>query len=133
MSIVYEYNNSTFINKLFFFWLCIKYLTSKLAIISISKIFRLNVWYFCVIICFLTELLTLGILFSTAIDAALVAKPEILSILPSISVILALYQQSTSVRHFLVCVIIFSRIDLSVSCLVFKNKSTSINTIYFCD
>ena len=39
---------------------------------------------------FLTRLLTLGVLFSTACNAAVVAKQEILSIFPSISVILAL-------------------------------------------
>ena len=39
---------------------------------------------------FLTKLLTLGILFLTAVNAALVAKPPILGILLSISVILAL-------------------------------------------
>ena len=39
---------------------------------------------------FLTWLITLGILFSTAVNAAVVAEPEILGILLSISVILAL-------------------------------------------
>ena len=39
---------------------------------------------------FLTKLLILSILFSTAVKAAFVAKPLILGILPSISVILAL-------------------------------------------
>ena len=38
---------------------------------------------------FLTKLMTLGILFSTAVNAELVARPVILGILPSISVILA--------------------------------------------
>ena len=45
---------------------------------------------FCVIVCFFTKPLTLGILFSTAVNAELVAKPLILGILPSISVILEL-------------------------------------------
>ena len=40
-------------------------------------------------ICYLTKLLTLGILFSTTANAELVAKPLILGILFSISVILA--------------------------------------------
>ena len=39
---------------------------------------------------FLTKPLTLGILFSTAVNAELVAKPPILGILPSISIILEL-------------------------------------------
>ena len=39
---------------------------------------------------FLTRLLKLGILFSTAVNAAFVAKPLILGILPSSSVILGL-------------------------------------------
>ena len=38
----------------------------------------------------MTKLLTSGILFSTAVNAALVSKPLILGILPSISVILDL-------------------------------------------
>ena len=40
--------------------------------------------------CFLTKLLTSGILFSIAVNAAFVAKSLILGNLPSISVILAL-------------------------------------------
>ena len=39
---------------------------------------------------FLIRLLTLGILFSTAVNAVVVAKPVMLVILPSISVILPL-------------------------------------------
>ena len=54
--------------------------------------FLFNVSYFCIIIFFfLTKLLRLGILFSTAVNAALVAKPLILGILLSMSVVLALY------------------------------------------
>ena len=41
-------------------------------------------------ICFLTKLLTLGILFSTAVKSEVVAKPLILDILPSTSLILTL-------------------------------------------
>ena len=44
---------------------------------------------FCVIVCFLTKLLTFGLLFSTAVNAELVANPVILGILFSISAILA--------------------------------------------
>ena len=50
----------------------------------------LDVWYFRVIICFLTKLVTSGILVLAAVNAALVSKPLILGILPSISIILAL-------------------------------------------
>ena len=57
--------------------------------IMISK-FLFNFSNFCVIICFLTKLLILGILFPTTVNAAFVAKPLILGILPSIFVILAL-------------------------------------------
>ena len=44
---------------------------------------------FCVIVCFLTKLLTFGILFSTAVNAELVAKSVVQGILFSILVILA--------------------------------------------
>ena len=62
-----------------FFYLCFQCLTSKFIIVSRSMPDI-----------FLTRLLTLGVLFSTAFNAAVVAKREILSIFPSISVILAL-------------------------------------------
>ena len=53
--------------------------------------FLFNFTNFCVIICFfLTKLLTSGILFSTAVNAEVVAKPSILGILLSISLILTL-------------------------------------------
>ena len=52
--------------------------------------FTLNFTNFCVVVCFLTKLLTFGILFSTAVNAELVAKLLILGILPSTSVILEL-------------------------------------------
>ena len=45
---------------------------------------------FCITVYFFTKLLTSGNLFSTAVNAELVANPVILGILPSISVILAL-------------------------------------------
>ena len=44
----------------------------------------------CIVICGFTKLLTSGILFSTAVNAELVAKPLILGVLFSISVSLAL-------------------------------------------
>ena len=61
---------------------------------------------------FWTKLLTLGILFSTVVNAAFVAKPLILGILPSISVILAL--QSVFLTRLLVSGIFFSNSVLSV-------------------
>ena len=51
-----------------------------------------------------------NISFSTAVNAALVAKPEILGILPSISAILALqsvFNKTTSIRYFFVSVVNF--------------------------
>ena len=57
----------------------------------IASMFIFNFSIFCVIIYFLTKLPTSGILFSTAVNAGFVANPLILGILPSISVILALY------------------------------------------
>ena len=52
--------------------------------------FIFNFTNLCIVICLFTKLLTSGILLSTAVNAELVAKPLILSILPSISVTLAL-------------------------------------------
>ena len=57
-------------------------------IIMIKFIF--NISNFCVIICFLTKLLTLGILFSIAVNAVFVAKLLISETLFSNSVILVL-------------------------------------------
>ena len=59
----------------------------KFIIIRYDKIFSLSVTYFVIIICFFTILLPLGILFSTALRAAVAARPVILGILPPISVI----------------------------------------------
>ena len=52
--------------------------------------FILNFCNFSIITCFLTKLLTLGISFSTVVNAVFVAKLLISGILPSILVILAL-------------------------------------------
>ena len=60
---------------------------------------------FYVIICFLTKLLILGILFPTVLNASFVAKPLILGIVFSISVILAL--QSVFITILLVSGILF--------------------------
>ena len=65
----------------------------------------------------MTRLLTSGILFSTAVNAVLVAKPEVLGISLSISVILALHCLFLSAS-----LILFSKIYLSVSHLVFKTN-----------
>ena len=69
---------------------------------------------------FLTKLLTSGILFSTSVNAELVAKALTLGILPFISVILAL--QSVFLKSPLVSEIFFSQSDLSISYLVFKTN-----------
>ena len=69
---------------------------------------------------FFTKLLILRISFSTAVNVAFVAKPLILGILPSISVILAL--QSNLLTSPLVSGILFSISDLSVLYLVFKTN-----------
>ena len=52
--------------------------------------FIFNFCNFSIIVCFLTKLLTLGILFSTLVNAVFVAKLLVSGILPSISVILVL-------------------------------------------
>ena len=52
--------------------------------------FIFNFCKFSVIICFLTKLLMLGILFSTVVNANFVAKSLTSGILPSISLILVL-------------------------------------------
>ena len=58
--------------------------------IMISSNFIFNFTNFCAIVSFLTKLLTLGILFSAAVKAVLVAKLVILGILFLTSFILAL-------------------------------------------
>ena len=67
---------------------------------------------FSVIVCFLTKLLTLGILFSTVVNAVFVAKLLISGILPSISVILVL--QSVVLTRPLVSGVLFYNSVLSV-------------------
>ena len=69
---------------------------------------------FSVIICFfLTKFLTLGIFFSTVVNAVFVAKLLTLGILAAISVILA--SESVFLTRPLVSGILFSYSDLSVS------------------
>ena len=90
--------------------------------------FFFNFTNFCIAVCFLfTKLLTSGILFSTAVNAKLVATSVILGILPSISVILAF--KSVFLARSLVSgiflsesLILFSKFDLSVSYVVFKTN-----------
>ena len=73
-------------------------------IVIINFIF--NFTNFCIVIYFFfAKLLTSGILFLIAVNAKLIAKPAILGILPSTSVILALksvFHQFTNVINFLV-------------------------------
>ena len=68
----------------------------------------------------MTKLLTSGILFSTAVNAELIAKPAILDSLLSISVTLAF--KSAFLTSSLVSEIFFPKSDLSVSCVVFKRN-----------
>ena len=66
----------------------------------------------------MAKLLILGILFSTVVNAAFVAKPLILDILPSLSVVLALW--SVFLTRPLVAGISLSKSVLSVSYLALK-------------
>ena len=74
----------------------------------------------CVIVCFLTKLLTSGILFSTAVNAELITIPITLGLFPSISVILAF--KSFFLAISLVSGIFFSKSDLSVSYRILSLK-----------
>ena len=85
--------------------------------------FLFSVRYFSIIICFLIKLSISGILFSTAVNAALVSKPVILYILPSISLTLAfnyafLKSPILSGIFFSASLIVFSKSDFSVPYLV---------------
>ena len=86
----------------------------------VSK-FIFNFCNFSVVVCFLTKLLTSGILFSRVINSVFIAKLLILGILPSISVILVL--QSVFLTKPLVSGIFFSNSVLSKLYLVFHTKS----------
>ena len=68
----------------------------------------------------MTKLLTSDILFSTTVNAEVVAKPLILGISFFISVILT--PQSVSLTSSIVSRILFSSSGLSVSYLVFKTN-----------
>ena len=69
--------------------LLIKFVSSNIFImVMISSSFIFNFTNFCVIVIFLTKLLTLAILFSTAVRATVVAKFVILGILILTSFIL---------------------------------------------
>ena len=60
----------------------------------ISNNFFFSFTNFCVIVSFLTKLLTLGILFSTAVRGVVVAKLVILGISPLTLLTLCLFYQS---------------------------------------
>ena len=75
--------------------------------------FIFNFSNLCVIICFLTKLLVLGILFSTVVNAGFVARLLILSILFSISLILVIW--SDFLIRLLVSRTFFSNSSLSAS------------------
>ena len=86
-----------------------------------------NFTNFCIIIVFFTRLLTSGILFSTAVNAELVARPVILTIFPSISVVLAfksVFSASSLVSAIFLSasLIFFSKSDLSLSYAVFRTN-----------
>ena len=75
-------DNSVFVIKLACANLALKTSTANLLNSGVSIYLSL--------VCFLTKLLTLGILFSTVVSAVFVAKPLTSGILPYISVILVL-------------------------------------------
>ena len=88
-----------------------------------------NFTKFCIIIT--TKLLTLSISFPTAVNAELVAKPVILGILFSISVILTfksvfLASSLVSGIYLYASLIFFTKSDLSVSSVVFKTNVVSM-------
>ena len=86
------------------------------VIIIISKFF-FNLSNFCGIICFLTKLLTLGILFFTAVNAVFVAKLLTSGILFPNSVRFIFSTKSVTLGIF------FSNSALSVWYLVFKTNA----------
>ena len=86
------------------------------VIIIISKFF-FNLSNFCGIICFLTKLLTLGILFFTAVNAVFVAKILTSGILFPNSVSFIFSTKSVTLGIF------FSNSVLSVWYLVFKTNA----------
>ena len=77
--------------------------------IMISK-FLFKLTNFCVIVCFLTKLLTLGILFSTAVNAVFVAKLLAFGILFSNSVSFAFLTKSVTLGIFFL--ILFCLFDI---------------------
>ena len=97
---------------------------SWLWLLSLFSIFIIFVLYSV----FLTKLLTLGVLFSTVVNAVFVAKLLISGILPSISVILVL--QSVVLTRPLVSGVLFYNSVLSVWYLVFNTILFSFQPIY---
>ena len=87
--------------------------------ISINFIFNLT--NFCVIVSFLTKLLTLGILFSTALKAVVVAKLVILGILFLTSFILAL--RVALAAKLVISLFIYNIFDLSIIYTFFFDKN----------
>ena len=79
----------------------------------------LNFIKFCIVVGFLTKLLTLGILFSTVVKAAVVAKLVILGISPLTTCILAL-------REALVAKLVISGISSSIFYILALYKSILI-------
>ena len=83
--------------------------------IMISK-FLFKLTNLCVIVCFLSKLLTLGILFSTVVSAVFVARLLTSGILSSNSVNFVFLTKLVTSGFF------FSNFVLSVGYLVFKTK-----------
>ena len=89
--------------------------------------FLFNFTNFCVIISFFIKPLTSGILFSTAVNPEVVAKPLILGILPSTSLILELKsvfltKPLTSGIFLSILLILSSKSDPCLSYLAFETK-----------
>ena len=82
--------------------------------------FLFNIINLCIIICLFTKLLTLGILFSTAVNSELVARTVILGNLPSISITLVL--KSVFLTKLLTSGIFLSTLLILSSYLVFLTK-----------
>ena len=81
---------------------------------------------FCVMVCFLTKLLTFGILFSTAVNAELVETSNtryVTLYLGNFRIEICFFNQVTNIRNFVIrATDFFSKSDLPVSYLAFKEK-----------
>ena len=92
---------------------------------TISSDFIFNFTNLCVIVTFLTKLLTLGILFSTGVRAVVVAKLAILGISPLTSFILAL-------KEALVANFVISGIFSSLFLILALHTSLLTTPFFYC-